>query len=214
MQQIDLYRLREGYRGTRYADLIQHHLERQTPQQRAAAIRGTIQMLPLRIQPSIEGFIDRWNAKAYDQSFWESDTAAVFDEISADARELLARSALIADDETVFNVFNIITLSYASSAAGQPKMRAFMGIEGRSSFPIWSTLALLIPVAAFLRISNTPAELGVRFGYLLTQLGYVLFVAGVVTGTFRVFGLTSRRWVLSAAVVVFIMGTIMSNTGR
>jgi hypothetical protein len=213
MKPVDLVELRKGYRGRRYADLVQYHLERQTPQARIEGLLGTVQMLPGPVQPAVEGFIDKWNARAYDQGFWQSDTADVFDEITADARHLMVQHGVPADDETLFNLFNIITMSYAYSAAEQPKMRKFIGIKNTNDFPVWSGLALLIPIFAFLRISGIPADPIVRVGYALAQLGYVLFAAGLFAGTFRILGLRSRPQVFGSAVAVFILGTILSNLG-
>ena len=86
-------------------------------------------MLPQEAKGLIEGFIDRWNLRGYDQAFWQMDTASVFDEITEDAKTVLSEKGLYTDDEMLFNMFNIIVLSYAYSAYDQPKMREFMGIR-------------------------------------------------------------------------------------
>ncbi|MBT9149783.1 MAG: hypothetical protein AAGB97_00100 [Dehalococcoidia bacterium] len=68
-------------------------------------------MLPEKAKPLVEPFIDRWNARAYEKDFWQMDTAIVFDEIIGDARSVLSESGIAFDDETLFNMFNIIVLS-------------------------------------------------------------------------------------------------------
>jgi hypothetical protein len=72
--------------------------------------------------------------RAYDRALWQTDTASVFDEITEDAKNVLSEIGLHTDDEMLFNMFNIIVLSYAYSAYDQPKMREFMGAKG-SIFP-------------------------------------------------------------------------------
>ena len=128
-QTINLSDLREGVEGRPFCQLIEHHLNSQSQDQRIQGINGTIAMLPQEAKGLIEGFIDRWNLRGYDQAFWQMDTASVFDEITEDAKTVLSEKGLYTDDEMLFNMFNIIVLSYAYSAYDQPKMREFMGIR-------------------------------------------------------------------------------------
>jgi hypothetical protein len=127
-QIINLSELRAGAKGRPFFQLIEHHLNSQSQDQRIQGINGTIAMLPEEAKGLIEGFIDRWNLRGYDQAFWQMDTASVFDEITEDAKTVLSEKGLYTDDEMLFNIFNIIVLSYAYSAYDQPKMRELMGI--------------------------------------------------------------------------------------
>jgi len=125
---IDLRELRRGYCGKRYADLVKHHLERQDQGKRMQAFKEMVAMLPEDVIPLVEDFVDRQNANGCVQSFWQRDCAQVLDEILEDARTLVRSVDHRADDETLFNLFNIVTLNHAYSAAAQPEMRKFMGI--------------------------------------------------------------------------------------
>jgi hypothetical protein len=113
----------------------------------------------------------------------------------------------------VFNMFNIVVLSYAYSAYDQPKMREFMGLVGaRVSWP--SAVALLYPISATIYIAGwTLAGPSMVAGYGLASLGYLLFGAGLWAGTFRILGLKKRWQVFSAALVAFLVGTVLSNVG-
>jgi hypothetical protein len=149
-------------------------------------------MLPEQARGLVKGFIDRWNLRAYDQTFWDADTASVFDETTKDAMVVLSGIGVQADDEILFNMFNIIVMSYAYSAYNQPKMRKFMGING-SKFPWVSTIRLLYPKSAGIYISTqTPASLSIIVGYCLANLGYILIGAGLIKGTFKIFVLMKR----------------------
>lgn len=75
------------------------------------------------------GFIDRWNVRVYDRAFWDADCAPVFDEIVEDARTVLRTRGLPADDETLSDLFQIVTLNDAYSASDQRKIREFMRIR-------------------------------------------------------------------------------------
>ncbi len=164
LKPIDLSELRAGFAGRPFSKLINHHLNRQSQDQRIQAINGTIAMLPEEARGLVEGFIDRWNLRAYDRGFWQTDTASVFDDITGDAKNVLSGIGLRTVDEMLFNMFNIIVLSYAYSAYDQPKMREFMGVKG-SIFPWVSAISLLYPIGAGIYIgtqasASTPMIIG------------------------------------------------------
>ncbi|MFI5338415.1 MAG: hypothetical protein ACHQ7N_01075 [Candidatus Methylomirabilales bacterium] len=82
----------------------------------------------------------------------------------------------------------------------------------RFSSPPASAVALLYPTAAVIYLAqSTPAPLIVVAGYGLAQLGYTLLAAGLLVGTFRVFGLRRRWQVLLAGALALTVGTMLSN---
>jgi hypothetical protein len=82
----------------------------------------------------------------------------VFNEIAEDAKNVLSDIGLAVDDDILFNMFNIVVLSYAYSAYDQPKMREFMAIKV-SPFSWISTIFLLYPIgAAIYTATHTPAK--------------------------------------------------------
>ena len=211
MQRINLKEVRQGFQGRPFCKLVKHHLDRQKQDVRFAGIQETIEMLPEEARPLAEPFIDRWNDRAYEKDFWQMDTATVFDEIIDDARSVLSESGVQFDGEALFNMFNIIILSYAYSAYDQPKMKEFIGICS-SKFPWMSAISLFYPVLATFYISTrTPASFLIVIGYGLANLGYVMLVAGIFAGTYRIFGLTKRWQVFMGAIFAFLVGTILSN---
>ncbi|MGH2350371.1 MAG: hypothetical protein ACRDI2_10490 [Chloroflexota bacterium] len=126
---VDLQQLRMGFAGRRFAELIQHHIRRQSTQQIAAGSIGTTDLLPTAAHALAEAFIDRLNARIYDGQFWRTDCAIVFDAMIVDGREVLTAAAVPTDDETLFHMFQLVTMSYALAAAEQPQMRKLMGIR-------------------------------------------------------------------------------------
>lgn len=170
-------------------------------------------MLPEQARGLVEGFIDRWNLRAYDQVFWQTDTASVFDEITADAKDLLSEIGSHTDDEMLLNMFNIVVLSYAYSAYDQPKMCEFMGIKA-SAFPWVSAISLLYPIGAGAYIATkTPANTAMIVGYCLANFGYLLIGAGIIKGTFQILGLKKRWHVLAVGALSFLLGTFLTNMG-
>ena len=206
MSEIDLAALEQGFTGRPYAELIQHHLRSQGQGERLDALAGMREAIPPALLSDMEAFIDRWNSKAYDPEFWQEDCRYVLRMVVAEAREMFSAHEAPPTDQQLFDVFQVLTLSFAASAAAQPKMRTFMGIsDSRLLTP--SGLALLYPLAAAVFYVSTVGEsVAGALGYGLANLGYVLLAAGLVSGTFKVFDL-SRRWqVLLAAMVTWMDG--------
>jgi hypothetical protein len=210
MRAIDISSLRNGFKGTQFRELVAHHLRRQSQRERARALQGTIALLPEKFRSIPEGFIDRWNARIHDPALWERDTADVFDEITADARNALRHFGHDKDDEAAFNLFNIVVMNYAYNAGLHPEMRTMLGVGG-SSFPFASAICLLYPIAATIHMSRTPAKGTEIAGYGIANLAYLLFAAGIFAGSFRVFGLGSRKTVIGAAVLAFVVGVVLTN---
>jgi hypothetical protein len=77
-----------------------------------------------------------------------------------------------------------------------------------------SAISLLYPIGAGVYIgTQTPASTPMMVGYCLANLGYLLIGAGIMKGTFRVFGLKKRWHVLAAGAIAFLIGTLLSNIG-
>jgi hypothetical protein len=171
--------LREQYKGSRFHELVQHQLRRQSQERRAHGILGTILRLPESARALAEGFIDRWNARAYDREFWQTDTDAVFDEIIDDARTVLRPLGFAMDDEAAFNLFNIVVLSYAYSAYDQPEMREFMGISPAMWRARLRTLAIYL-MAGLGHPHPSRPELAARVWNVM--LGISVVVVGVAAG--------------------------------
>ena len=74
-----------------------------------------------------------------------------------------------------------------------------------------STISLLYPIVAMIYIAMKTSEVPAIFGYGLSQLGYVMFFAGVYKGTFLVFNLDKRLQVIVSAIVCVGMGLIFIN---
>lgn len=81
----------------------------------------------------------------------------------------------------------------------------------RRGFPYLSLLALLYPVVAILSTAKTPAPPILILGYGFANLGYLLGVATVIPGHFRILGLDDRIPTLIAAVVFWVIGFVLSN---
>lgn len=155
---IDLEGFRAGVQGREYRDFVQHHLNAQSAQDRNLGFVGTVQMLPAELQPLMEGFIDRWNVRMYDHDFWRQDCADVLDAILEDARNMAQSIGYKPDDEDLFNIFQLVSMSYAYNADLEPKFRAFAGVKRKRTSWVWIALVALAAIA-LANITDNPVLL-------------------------------------------------------
>lgn len=126
---INIEQLKIDYKGKPFRVLIKRHLnKREFPGYYHAAINGMITMLPQNSENIVSNFIDRWLPITDEPDFWGRDTSEVFSLITNDARGVLQQEGLQSDDETIFNMFLLVVLTYVCNAAGQRKMRKYIGI--------------------------------------------------------------------------------------
>lgn len=208
METIDLNQLKSSFIGRPFYQLIEQHLKKQNTRKLQEAVLGTIEFLPSEAKYLAEGFIDRWNEQVYNKKFWSTDTSEIFTKIIEDAREVLHKASIPVDDKTLFNMFEIVVLSFAYSTSNQPKMQKFIGIK---KFPIVSAISLIYPIGASLYAWTKGANLYGIIGYGLSNLGYLLFIFGLISGSFRIFKLNKRLHVFILSIIVWTLGIILSN---
>ncbi|MBI3611060.1 MAG: hypothetical protein HY204_10225 [Nitrospirae bacterium] len=90
-------------------------------------------------------------------------------------------------------------------------MESFGGSKEQTSFPWLSSFAMIYPIAAMLYAGSRGAPLLPTLGYGFANLGYLLIVAGILSGGFQALGLRYRIPTLIAAVAVWVAGMVLSN---
>jgi hypothetical protein len=90
-------------------------------------------------------------------------------------------------------------------------IKSFGGSKQRTSLPWLSSLAMVYPIVAMLVIARRGSPFLPTLGYGFANLGYLLFAAGIVSGSFRALGFRYRIPTLIAAVAVWVLGTVLSN---
>jgi hypothetical protein len=81
-----------------------------------------------------------------------------------------------------------------------------------SPFPRGSAISLLYPISATVYMATqTPATIMTIIGYGLTNLGYLLLAAGIFAGKFSIFKLRRRWQVFTAALILLVIGIILTN---
>ena len=77
----------------------------------------------------------------------------------------------------------------------------------------WSTYILLYPICGTIWISNLSDSITFWqiLGYGISQLGYLMIAAGLISGTFKVFNLRKRFHVLGVAMACLVIGIYFSN---
>jgi hypothetical protein len=90
-------------------------------------------------------------------------------------------------------------------------IESYGGSKERTSFPWLSSFAMIYPIVAMLYAGSRGAPLLPVLGYGFGNLGYLLFAAGKMSGSFRALGFRYRIPTLIASVAVWLAGMVMSN---
>lgn len=83
--------------------------------------------------------------------------------------------------------------------------------ERSNKFPVFSFLGVLFAFFASISMLNHTNDIPLIIGYGITNLSYVLIVATLAGGKFRVFKLYKRSHTFSLAAILFIIGLFLSN---
>ena len=174
MQSVNLSDFRSGIAGRPFRAFVQHHINKQSSQSRRSAVAAIPGMLPAAAQGLPERFVDRWNSRAYERSFWEMDCALVLDEVIADARAEFESLGIEPDDWILFNMFQLVTLNFAYSAEKEPGFRSFAGLK--ASGKDWVGSAILI-VSGLALVNVTQNALLLIVGWLFFGVGVLPLLA-------------------------------------
>jgi len=88
---------------------------------------------------------------------------------------------------------------------------SFVGARCETAFPWFSWVAMLYPIIAMIWAHIRGAPFFPTLGYGFANLGYLLFVCGILSGSFRALGFEYRVPTLIAAVAVWVAGVVLSN---
>lgn len=187
MDPVNFTELRTQFRGSRFSELVAHHLKSQSQDKRMLALYGMVTSLPENVRAHSETFFDRWNARAHDQTLWQTDTATIFDEVITDAKAFFGRAGMLLEDSMLFMFFNMVLMTYVVHAYGQPAMREFMGVSN-ARFPWASALFLLYPVATAVYMAVLSGPPTAIIGYGLANPGFPLLAAASTVGLFHILG--------------------------
>jgi len=122
-----------------YRELVRHHMKKQSIEQLRQAMFGEMESLPDNFRPHVERYIDTVNDKlAHDKMFWKSATVMdAFNSIMDLSTKVFTTDNPIKDSgqmspenhELAMGLFQMPTMNFAYSAAGDKEMRKFTGIK-------------------------------------------------------------------------------------
>jgi hypothetical protein len=123
---IEIAKLRQQFHGAAFGELVLKQYKRLNYSATQNAIKGTADLLPdgARSSSFLEAWIDQVRPEG--PQFWRRDCGQVLTEITAEARETLLKAGIRAEDEDLFNMFQIIVLSLAYSLHKTPSNVAFV----------------------------------------------------------------------------------------
>jgi hypothetical protein len=91
-----------------------------------AAMRGTIENLPQRAQAYVPQWIDDASQEGIYAAFWAQDCGEALTRLSSRSKATLLNLGVDANDEDLFNMFQIIVLNSAYAAHKHPQSKAFI----------------------------------------------------------------------------------------
>lgn len=122
---------REKVRGTSYRELIEYHLRRHPAEEVQEALREVLRVLPEEGNEVAAELASSWSERLGEEDLWDRDCADVAEEITREARELLEVRGAPADQDVLFDLFEVVTLNYARAAHEHEVVRRTVGIRRR-----------------------------------------------------------------------------------
>lgn len=157
LRPINLREMEQGFRGRAYSTLVEHHVKRTSSEDILISINGTKSLLSADARPVVEQMVAHTvDALSSNPQYFQSDCGGVFQATVESARRELREAGVPADDETVFNVFHLITLNFAFMASVSPSSRGVMGIQKKNNLIATTGFSLGIVSVFFYFIGILP----------------------------------------------------------
>jgi len=131
MSEINLNTLSKQFQGTLTEQLVSRHVSNSKNDKSVIyqGIYGTLEMLPFPIRTSTYDLIDKYNDPVRKSTLTKTDTSQTLAIITDEARNMFSSQEL--NDETLFNIFQAIILSYAYSKANKSSHDGRFVVRGK-----------------------------------------------------------------------------------
>ncbi len=127
----NLEQFKKQYYGSKYKDLIQSHVRKMDLVKIEMAILSSIAAFTLEEKEIARITLENYLQKGENTEFWYQDCSKVLSNVCSTFKELFNNS-FHPEDKIQFNVFQLLTLFFASNALQSKKFRKHIGI--RKSF--------------------------------------------------------------------------------
>ena len=112
--------------GISFGELVLSHYRGKSILETLDALLGTTARLPEAARGDVEAWIDQVNPRGIRESFWQTDAAKVLEQLSTPARQRLVAQRIDPTPDDLFNMFEIIVLSFAYTAHRHKESRMFI----------------------------------------------------------------------------------------
>jgi len=114
-------------KGKKFGELVLDHIKNQTSEEINSKLFITLNNLPAWLKNNeIEILIDHLNSKAYEKTFWRTDSGDQFAHIIKITKDRFSNIDYPLSNEDYLNVFNVIVLNFSFGASIQKEMRRFI----------------------------------------------------------------------------------------
>jgi hypothetical protein len=186
---MDLEALQKQFRGRRFGELILHHRKVNDLETTIAAVHAVTAQLPPTAQPLVESWIDEMNPQSRSEQFWQQDCGEALAAITAAARAKLRSARVEPTTDDLFNMFQIVVLSFSYATHLSNRSKAFI------EKALWGwhprqALSLAMQPSSALVVTALCAACGTIAGYPHLWLPYTGVAASVMT-------VFTHSWVVS-----------------
>jgi len=123
MKPVDLPAWKAGARGRPLRSLIGYKMARQDVETSDRAIEGMLVLLPASARGDLERQAEVVSLLAHTSKFWETDCADFYEWVENASRKVLAERGVVADDDTLFNAFELVCLVLTRHVYTDPEIR-------------------------------------------------------------------------------------------
>src|SRR5438552_1197690 len=124
--EIRLDELRKQFAGAKFGELILHHYRKSDNQLIVKSLLGTQDLLPEAAQQAVEEWIDQFGPESRTLEFWTRDCGEAFAVICGAAKTRLSGLGVNATEEDLFNMFQVVVLSFGYSCHQHQSSRMFI----------------------------------------------------------------------------------------
>lgn len=123
---MDIDTLRQQMHGRKFGELILEHVNKLDLQMSMLALRGITDELPITAQSLVEDWIDEINPSALSEEFWKQDCGLALMSITNAATRRLKLAGMQPTSDDIFNMFQIIVISFACTCHANRQSKAFV----------------------------------------------------------------------------------------
>ena len=211
---MDIVKIKKQFQGLTFGQLILHQRKSSDIQATAKALQDTMEDLPADVQPLIESWIGEMGTSIRLGQFWKKDCGEVFDIIVEAAKEKLQAAGVEPTDAVLFNMFQVIVLTFASvtpqshkSKTGKQKSPAAVIRKAPAGWHPWPIISNMLHPALALIVTLAFSIWGMLADHPYLWIPYIgvwVSAAVLLTNSWTKRNARFHQWMAASGPVKFL----------